>query len=682
MPEAEKKLTERDLVALVDEEFDNAIGSEGGEIAQERAKAWEYYLSKLFGNEEENESQVVTSDVSEVVDGMMPSLLRIFTTSENLVDFKPTGKEDVTQAEQESDYVNHVFFEQNPSFLILFTWFFDALVGKNGIVKCWWDETEEVTTESYEGLTDNELGKLLEDEELEIDELEERQIDDPFFVEGEVLGELGIQIEAPQVTVNDVTFKRTRQTGQVKFMNVPPEEYRISNDAKSIIPDGARMVGHERTLPRSDLLDMGFEKDQIGKLPVHGIADDTQEKQTRKDKVDDRQEVNHDKSQDLILVKEAYLLVDFDNDGHSELRQIITAGGEVLLNELADRQPFHVICPRPLPHKHVGRSVADDAMDIQLVHSTLWRQSLMNLYHTNNPGHGVWEQGIGDHTMDDLLSTKIGSVKRFRRPPQESYLPITVPFLGNQTFQMMDLLESKKRDRTGVSADSEGLSPEALKNIQQSVLTQAMDIARMKIEAVVRIFAETGIKSLFQHIHQLLLTHQEKGDIVELRNQWVAVDPTEWRDRKNMKVKIGLGIGTREQNLLHLNAIWEKQTAMVDKGGLGLTISLKNLYNTASEFVKNANLKSPDLFFTDPGDQQVPKDEGQSQLAAAQLEATKRQLDLANKELEIQRERNMMQHEREVQKIQNTFDAAIEGFATKLTELELKFNTNVPGAKV
>src|SRR5690606_5625235 len=189
-------LTEEDLVNMVDAEFSTALGAPGGEISTDRGKAWDYYLSKPLGNEVEGESSVVTSDVSDVVDGIMPSLLRIFTTAENLVSFDPVGPEDEKVAEQESDYVNHVFFKENPSFLILYNWFFDALVQKNGVVKCWWEESEVATTETYTNLTETELFELLNDDELEPLERAERQLD-------------VITPEGPQkITLHAVKFRR------------------------------------------------------------------------------------------------------------------------------------------------------------------------------------------------------------------------------------------------------------------------------------------------------------------------------------------------------------------------------------------------------------------------------------------------------------------------------------------
>jgi hypothetical protein len=675
-----KRMTEEDLRDLVEHEFSEAMGSSNGQISLERAKAWDYYLSKPLGNEEEGQSCVVTSDVADVVDGMMPSLLRIFTVSENLVDFDPVGPEDIQAAEQESDYVNHVFFKENPAFLILYTWFFDALVQKNGIAKVWWDESEEVTTESYQGLNEDELAALLDDDELEPVEQEEREGE---TVEA-ILGPDGQELQRTVVaTLHDITFRRTSKSGRVRVEPVPPEEYRISGDSRSVDPSNARMVGHEREMTRSELRDMGFSKEVVDKLPAQSDIRDTAEKVSRRDKVDERSDKAKDRSQEQILVKEAYVRVDFDDDGRSELRHVIVAGKEVLSNEPIDRQPFHVITPQPLPHKHFGRALSEKVMDVQAVNTTLVRQILDNLYHTNNPEHAVWEQGIGENTMDDLLTRRVGKVNRFSRPPAESYQSMTVPFTAGQTFPMLEFFEKTKRDRTGISSDGEGLSPDALKNIQQSVLMQAADLSRMKIEAVVRIFAETGIKSLFLHIHELLLKHQQKKQIVMLRNKWVQVDPREWRTRHNMTVRIGLGIGTREQNLLHLNAIWEKQRDMVSNGGLGLTVMPKNLFNTAAEIVKNANLKVPEMFFTDPGDG-MPEPQPDPQAQVLQM-----QMQIEQERNQLQQERNAMQHQREMLKLQQQQQEAqdrmtveMEKIANKLTELELNSNRNVPGSRV
>lgn len=683
-----EKLTDEELAKLVDGEFQTAIGAPEGELSLERAEALDYYLRKPFGNEEEDGSKVITSDVEDVVDGLMPSLLRIFTTADNLVSFDPVGPEDEEQAKAASDYVNHIFFKKNPAFELLFFGMFDALVQKTGIYKAWWDESEEISTESYEGLSEMELLGFMDDEELEEVERTERK--------AETIDDSGQPVFN---TVFDVEFRRVTKTGRVKVECVPPDEYRISNDSRSLNPSGARMVGHERDVTRDELLAMGFDKKVVDDLPVSGNENNSTEKTSRRDKTDDqtKSRKHRDKSQDMICLREAYIKADADGDGRAELLQVFTANGKLLSKEAADRQPFHMICPHPLPHKHVGRSSADKAMDIQLVNSTILRQTLENLYHSNRPRQGVWDQAMGDTTMDDLLTTKVGTVVQFTRPVNEAYTSMQVPFTAGQSFPMIEYFDKVKRDRAGLQTDGEGLTPDALKNIQQSVMAEANDMSRMKIETIARIFAETGFKTLFQHIHELVLKHQNKMEWAKLRNQWVPIDPTQWRHRRDMTVNIGLGIGTRDRNLVHLDAIWQKQMQMVEGGGLGLTVTPRNIWNTAKEIVNNANYKQPEMFFTDPGDKQAPPPSSEQEKLAQmqaelqhrqqQLDAQKQALDAQKLELDaqaqaIKHDREMRELERKYEKDRDDFFVENQKLKNDLTEMELKYGQNVPGSQV
>ena len=690
-----KKLTDEELLAIVEGEFRSSMGKPDSDISSERAKAWNFYLAKPLGNEVEGQSKVVSADVAEVVDSIMPSLLRIFTTADNLVSFDPVNPDDEQGAAQESDYVNYVFFKQNPSFLILYTWFLDALVQKNGVVKAYWDKSEKVTTETYEGLNEDELAMLLGDPEMEATEQNTREVMQTQQVPTP-MGNMPMQVPA---TVYDVTFKRTCKYGQVCIEPVPPEQYRISADARSLDPGKARMVGQERDdVTRTELLDMGFDPEVVDKLPAHAPTGmvSGQEKTARYDKADEREDTTGDHSMDKILLREAYIRVDYDGDGIAELRQVYTAGNEVLSNELVDRSCFHVISPQILPHKHFGRATAEKVMDIQEVQTTLLRQTLTNLYHTNNPGNAVWEHGIGENTLDDLLTTRVGRVVRFNRPVQESWQPMAIPFTAQATFPMLEYFDTLKRDRTGVSSDAQGLSPDALKNIQTSVLAASVDMSRMKIEAIARIFAETGIKSLFLHIHEMCQKYQDKETIIKLRGQWVPVNPTEWRERVDMTVNIGLGIGTREQNLLHLNAIAEKQQQIVAAGGMNLVVSPKNVYNTCAELVKNANLKSPDMFFTDPGDKLAPppSDEQEKLQAQAQaLEQRRQQLDAVDaqikaKKVELQAQEAQLNHAKEMldlklqyEKQSDHVSIEMEKIRNTITDMDLKYNTQIPGSR-
>jgi hypothetical protein len=325
----------------------------------------------------------------------------------------------------------------------------DALVVKNGIVKCWWDESEEITTEKYTGLNEQELALLNDDEELEPVGKEEREEEQMVPTQTP----LGVMPMKQTVKVWDVEYKRTVKDGRVRYAPVPPEEYRISADANSPDPCSARFVGHETTPTRSALILMGYDKDVVMALPTAGNKDShTEEKRARKKEEEQDKDTVGDPAMEKVEYREAFILMDYDKDGVAEMRKVCYSGNEVLSNEDCDRQPFHVLTPKPVPHKHFGRSVAELVMDIQKINTTLLRQALDNLYHTNQPGHAVWEQGMGEDTLDDLLTTQTGRVARFSRPPSEAWMPMSIPFTAQHSFQAIEYFD-KASATAGITQD-------------------------------------------------------------------------------------------------------------------------------------------------------------------------------------------------------------------------------------
>ena len=645
-----------DLLKIVEGHFNNAQGLPTDDIALERSKALNYYMRELFPEDDrsdDTQSKVVTSDVQEIVDGNLTQLMRIFSIAENLGNFTPTGSKDIAASKQESDYVNYVFFKENPAFLILFYWFFDALTQKNGIVAAYWDDSATVSIETYTNLLDAELGEFADDDEVEILESTERK-----EVVKDADGNAIVNVDGSELTVTktDVQIRRVHKADQVRVEPVPPWEYRISSDASSLAPDSGSMVGRERLLRRSKCIKFGFDEKFINdakKYKPAAPATQNQEKratQTQSDLFRDPNPEGIDKSQEFLLVREGYVEVDYDGDGRTELRQVFTVAGKLAVwaqkegedksadertaNKLVDRVPFHVLSPHPLPHRHFGMASAEKGTDLQEINSTLVRQMLMNLYHVNNPRHGVDERFMGDDTLDDLLDTHVGGVVRFDGDPNQGHKEIQVQFTAGASFGMLEYFEAKKRDRTGISSDSEGLSPTDLKNIQRSVFNESRDISTMKPELIARLFAETGIKSLLLHIHELTLKNQKKEKVIELSRtgEFVPVDVTAWRKRFNMTMNIGLGIGSKEQRRLDLESVWNNQKEIIEGGGLNLLVTPRNIYETAIALALNAGEKAPERYYTDPGDQLAPPpstEQQQLQRQQAALQERQQQLDAA-----------------------------------------------------
>lgn len=684
------KMDERELVNLIDAEITSAM--HGGDLSQERAKAMDYYLGAKFGDEQIGRSQVVIQDVAEVVDNLMPSMLRIFTVPDNTIVFEPVGEEDEDAARQESDVVNNIFWKQNDGFMILYSWIKDGLLQKNGFIEANWVETEAVERETYEGLSELELAELLDEDGVEPIEQEER----PGIVVNDVQTQAGTGQVVSTGTVFDVVIERKSKNGKIVIDPIPPEEFKVSSDCTS--PTGlkdCRFVGRETVKTRSELMEMFPEqKSTILDLPTTDAGSQTTEEEHSRDHLSEESNVSDAKSELLeeVDVQIGFPRVDFDADGNAELRQVIVAGKRLLFNEPVDRRPYHVWTPIPLPHKFFGLCPADQATTFQRVKSVLVRQMLDSLYLANNPQKAVWTRAIGESTMDDLLTSRVGGLLRFTQPVDQAFREVNTQFVGAQSFPMLDWLDNAKRKRTGVGEDTKGLDVEALKNIQTSVAAQMMDLSRLQIEAVARVFAETGLKSLFLHIHEMLAKHNTKELTLRLRNKWVRVDPTQWRKREDMTVLVGLGAGTREQKLLHLQSIAGIQEKLLQAGGAGVLVSAQNLFNTAEEFVKNALFPSAERFFTDPSSAQARAAMAQRQQdpnQALQAQVALGQISNDAEENRIEREKMVLEHQRKLRELdlqaQDTLtrmEKVANDFTAKLTELEAKFNQDVPGSRI
>ena len=258
-------MEERELLSQIKDEENASLGYHTGELASNREKALEYYLQFPLGNEVEGESQVVDSSVRDTVEWMLPSLIRVFAASGRVVEFEPVGAEDVEAADQASDGVNHVFWKHNNGFLVIYQWFKDALIEKNGVVKYYYDDKETRVKETYEGLTDDQMTMLVQTEGIEVtahdlypDEAMAQQYEQ-MAMQAAQMG----QPVPPQPMLHDVEVEIVKNRGKVCIENIPPEEFLISPRHNSISIEGCEFCEHRSHKTVSDLIQMGFDKDEV-----------------------------------------------------------------------------------------------------------------------------------------------------------------------------------------------------------------------------------------------------------------------------------------------------------------------------------------------------------------------------------------------------------------------------------
>ena len=637
-----QQMTDESLISIIDRE----VGSGGlnGELEDQRRKALDYYNGEPFGNELEGRSSVVSTDVMDVVEWSMPILMRIFGSGDEIGRFEPQNPDDVEAAEQATDYCNYVFFRENDGFKLLYDVMKDALLSKTGIFKIVWKEDEEVERESYEGLSDEEFQLLVMDDAVEVVEhtaiggdasIQVESMDEEAMIDSSIMSE-SIPPE------HNVTIMRKVNSGKVDIEVVAPEEFYISRTARTI--EEANFVCHRTRYTVGQLIELGFddaeeyvsESDQRfdQEYIARNFLDGTSSKMQQEGD-------ESDPSMREIWIDEAYIRCDWSGNGITEIRKVWKTGDRIILNEEVDAIPFTNICPLPMPHKFYGFSIADIVMDLQLIKSKLWRNILDNIYHLNN---GRFECLDGRVNMDDLLTNRPAGVVRVKE--MGAVRRLDAPDIGKSPYEMLNYIDTVRDSRTGITKFNQGLDANVLQQTTATAYVQQMQSSQARIELIARVFAETGISAMYKRIYELLQKHSDKSKVVMLRNKWVDVDPASWKKQCDFTVRVGLGNGNRDQNLVHLQSLVAIQEKIIAAGGMGLLVTPKNVFNTLKEIGMNMGLKNIEEYITDPDEgqaqgqqQQEDPEAGKQQVEAMKVQVDMQKLKLEAKKLEIEEEK-------------------------------------------
>ncbi len=658
------KLSSNELQAIVGRQIANSSSST--DISAERAELFDRYMAEPYGDEVENRSTVVSTDISDVVEWIMPELMEIFTSGDKVVSFEPIGQDDEEKAEQETDVVNWVFTQKNDGFLILYSFFKDALIQKVGYVKRWWDERETTVVEEYEGLSPDQLTQMhleWEQEGAEVEYLSHSE---------EMTTEQGPDGQPVQVLVINCKARLTSKHEMEKVAPVPPEELIVAARWNSIFLDKAPFVAHKQKVTVSDLIEQGYDRKQVEDLGAAADEEFTEERTGRFDQrgsTETSEDDAADASMTEVLVHECYLRVDYDGDGIAELRKITVGGSahEILRmkgkddNEEVASIPFSALTPIIIPHRHFGRSIAEIVKDIQRIKTALLRNTLDNFYANNNPTKEIAEDGIGENTIEDLLVDRPGKIVRTGQPGM--YVEHVPPQFAAQSLAVIEHMDMVRENRTGASRLTQGLDANT---INKTAKGQAalMTAAQKKIALIARIFAETGVKDLFRGIHDDLRRNATKAMTVRLRNEWTEVDPRHWRNRADLTVNVALGVGNSEQQMQKLMIIADKQEQNLLNGSP--LVTPENLHHTYSKMVGAAGFKNPDAFFTGidpnappkepPPDPEMVKVQGQLEMQKMKMqgEAALRQqdaeLDREGRQDELQLQREKMHAEMQLER--------------------------------
>ncbi len=687
------KMREADLRAMIASQHADALAaSNASKLSAARSDALMYYQGDMTKDMPSavGRSSAVSMDVADTIEGMMPQLMEIFAGTDEVVKFEPVGPEDVKRAEQETDYINHVFMNQNPGFLVLYSFIKDALLSKTGIVKVWWEKEEREERETYYDKTTDEFALIVSNPDVEIVEHTEHPAEaDPNAealgnpVGGAIPGGPGTGVAAgpdiqraggmgggeppsPQ-TLHDITVVTKKTYARAHVLGVPPEEFGIERGARNI--RDCNYCFHkvvDRT--EADLIAQGYDKEQVKRLPSYRGESNTEE--LNRDTVDENSNAGSDEintAARLVEITEHYVRMDYEDNGKASLYQVVTGGsqGEVLKRDdkLAidpfDAIPFAAMTPVIMTHRFMGRSVADLVMDIQRIKTALLRGLLDSIYLATNRRTEVAESHASEDTLDDLLVSRPGGIVRTKLPG--GLREIETGDVGTTVYPALEYMDQRLETRTGYTKRGQGIDADALSNQSATAAKIVENASQARVRLIARIFAETGIRDLFWLLHATIKKHGQQAAVVRLRNNWVSVDPREWKSREDLTIHVGLGTGGKAQQLAETQILIGAQTQAIAAG----MVSKRNLYATARRLTKVLGEPDCETYFVDPS---KPPDQQDPSAAAIQPPADPKvqqiqmqaQLDAQSDQRKSQLDQQALQQKAQIETVQAQADIATQ----------------------
>lgn len=683
-----EEMTDRELVALINEAERDSI-THSGSFNADNEKLFDYYMGEPFGDELEGRSQVVSTDVADLVEADMPSLARVFLGGGQVAEFKPTKQADVDEAEQKNKYIPYIIRNVKDSFRIQHGWLKNSLMQNLAVLEYGIRDERNTTEKKYTGLTEFELIQLIQEIQGDSD-----------VSKVEIVGQ---DIEGDEsAPIYSVTIRVT--TGeQTWFMaNIANEDIILSRNVES--KDDADIVGKRFRKSRGDLVAEGFDEELVRSLPTESTDEESSAKQKRF-KVQGGEDVSSGLdhwANEMVEGLDVYVRVDYDGDGILERRHVVKVGSEILENEPFEHVPYAITSSVLMPNNLVGRSRGEFAISTQRVQSVLTRNVLDNIYSVNNPGMVVNDAVI---EMDDLLTQRPNRIVRSTGTPQGQWSPLETPYIGDKALQVIQYMDSKQARSTGALMSSQGLDADTLHKETATRFSGVKDERVAKIELVARAIAETGYRDLYEGLAWFASHLQDEEKEIFVLGQPFIVNPKNWKFDHHIEALVGTGAGDDEKTLETLSGIYQLQQQL-SQTNPALTDSGK-IYNTVDKIVAASGLNRTERYFNDPSrpDQVVMAENEQLrqaverlqlQLQSSQDSLTEAQRIDAEAKLIIAQSRkseadqkdrikvaemrqDMRQFMLNLRQSDQQFD---QKMIKDLTEMELKYNQDVPGSTV
>jgi hypothetical protein len=546
-------------------------------VAKERYEI--YYADKEYYRNKfpilSKTSDLVSTDVADTIEWALPSLMKVFTGSDEVITIAGVTEEDDNKAETMQELLVYQLQRQNKFFPILYNWIKDSLITGLGIIKCYWERTEGYTTEQAK--LNNEALQALIQTGVEVTDIQGPDI----------YGDFDVTYQSPYYVKN-----------APKIENILISEFIYSPDAKSL--DEANFVAHKRTVTMSYLREREAQGvyaniDDIKVDKFKGSSYDPIDEVVGDNYVDITQE--EQKARQEVVIYECYTKIDINGDGILE-DMIITICGDTIIRmeqNYMGRHPFFAISPTKDPHRiWVKRSYAELIGELQDLKVALTRQIMQNVALTNDPKMLLDETAIN---IDDFVQGRKVVRMKAGHSLHEVAMPMPVTPLSPQTFTFLEWVEGQKENRTGITRYNQGLDANSL-NKTATGISAILGQSSQRLELVARMFAETGLYELFRFMVSLNQKFIDQATVIRLTNKEMRITPEDLDGSFDLIVNAGISIATKESTIMATQTLL---TAIMQANAGGYMVSTpENIYNLFKKWIESIGFKNYGDYITDP----------------------------------------------------------------------------------
>jgi hypothetical protein len=652
-------------------------------LSRERVTASDYYAGRPLGDEVKGRSRLVMTVVRDTIRSTLPSMLRVFTGVEDPVSFEPISSEitgndalATTLSRQATDYARWALFTANHGWQVLHDCLLDALTRKAGWVRWHWGKKQQQRTETCEGLLLPQLQLLLSEPGIEAQRIVRRPMTRDEQQAAAKSPDGGMYFQqggAPEYWSAVIT--RTAMQAWPVVEAIPAECVWVVSDADTV--ESARGIFHVRDVTASDLIEMGLpEYDVLS----HGNT--IMQGQQRREAIARNPAMGanlqggppNDRSMALVRYVEGWIRCDADNDHHAELLHVHLLGNaaELVQWERVDEIPLACFTPYREPGMVIGSSQADMVMDLQRIETRVMRATLDSLAQSMFPRTVVT---LGQVNMADVRQTAVGSVIRVAQ--QGAVTELTRPFGGREALPVLEVLESVRESRTGITRASSGLTIDQLQSTAPIAVSQQANNAQDRLDMMARTLAETGLAPLYSGLLKLMASHQDRPNVIRIRGEWATIDPRALNTMWEATVNIG-GKGMPMERLAMLAQLAQKQEMIIQQGGLNNPlVGIPEYRNTLARMLETVNISDVSSYFKplppgwQPPPQQSPGPTDSQLLAASQDQKNAADLETDRGKAQTDRAKMLVEDDRERDK------AALDAWA-KTWVAAAQFGTPVP----